>query len=379
MAIRKQGKYWHLYYRINGRIVSRTLHTKSESEARCADASMQIRLNALRMQKAASDFLGIAAGFPMATPDPAHPRALPATSAELPILEPQGGPSLESLYRYALKHRPTLSRQHEREWARFCRALKTKCRRAADLTPKMCLDYLERVAGKTKSSRYNNLRGQLSVVIRASLVESGLKSNPFDAVIQRRNTDTTHYRPFTEEEQARVLAACSPHWRILSIISRDTGLRLTDCRRLRPCDIQDDIITLTPGKTARFGRAVRVPIMGTLKDELQKIEKKIPPDVPFCDAFRRQDTFPHHPLLSYYGGLLATLGITETTEGKAGFHSWRVTFVTRLRAAGISDQVIRGIVGHASDEMVDLYSHDTSAAVAALKKLSKKPAGKRTK
>ena len=91
------------------------------------------------------------------------------------------------------------------------------------------------------------------------------------------------------------------------------------------------------------------------------------PETPFCDAFPPRLTYPGFPRLSYYGGLLASLGIEGNQEGGVGFHSWRVSFVTRMRGDGVTDQVIRGIVGHASEEMVDLYSHDTSAAVRAMR------------
>ena len=65
---------------------------------------------------------------------------------------------------------------------------------------------------------------------------------------------------------------------------------------------------------------------------------------------------------AFYAQLLASLNIRDNSDGAVGFHSWRVTYVTRLEEGGIDERVIRGIVGHTSQRMTDLYNHDSQSA-----------------
>ena len=63
-----------------------------------------------------------------------------------------------------------------------------------------------------------------------------------------------------------------------------------------------------------------------------------------------------------FGELLDRLGIRDNDRGIVGFNSFRNSFVTRCDAAGVPRHAIRGIVGHVSDDMTDLYSHDLESA-----------------
>ena len=63
-----------------------------------------------------------------------------------------------------------------------------------------------------------------------------------------------------------------------------------------------------------------------------------------------------------FGEILDRLGITDNARGIVTFNSLRDSFVTRCDEAGIPRHAIRGIVGHTSDEMTDLYSHDLESA-----------------
>lgn len=70
-----------------------------------------------------------------------------------------------------------------------------------------------------------------------------------------------HYRALTEEFIKAFNAANDP-WKTLSLIAWHTGQRLETCKRIAEklfVDGNISDITITPGKTARFGRAVYIP------------------------------------------------------------------------------------------------------------------------
>jgi Phage integrase family. len=54
--------------------------------------------------------------------------------------------------------------------------------------------------------------------------------------------------------------------------------------------------------------------------------------------------------------LLRKLNITAPTGYSIGFHSFRVTLVTKLREAGYSSDIIRGLVGHTNKIQTEHYN-----------------------
>ncbi|OQY39991.1 MAG: hypothetical protein B6226_00760 [Candidatus Cloacimonetes bacterium 4572_65] len=60
-----------------------------------------------------------------------------------------------------------------------------------------------------------------------------------------------------------------------------------------------------------------------------------------------------------YKAALVKIGITEDERKSRGltFHSYRHLANTRLRESGVSDAVIREIIGHKSEAMTENYSH----------------------
>ena len=340
--IRRRGANWHIVWRENGRKVERSLGTSDEAEARRLADALTSALAARRKAALLSRLLG----------DAPQVERKPQTRKGLAIAD-----ALE----VARRHR-ALSVEHEREWAALCKSLKVIYMH--DLTPQICLDYLDERFGNNSAKRYNNVLTLLNVVCSACLVEAGLQASPFAAVMRRRKTEEKHHRPFTREEQARIIAALDghPYWRLLTLIALYTGLRLESCKRLCPSMIADGMITIVPSKTARFGRAVQIPLTAELADALPVVAD----DMPYCSAYPAEEYIWYTKERTiFYTQLLDTLNITDSADGAVGFHSWRVTYVTRLEEAGVDERVIRGIVGHTSQRMTDLYNHDSESAKKA--------------
>lgn len=237
-------------------------------------------------------------------------------------------------------------------WRRFARSVSAKW--VDQLTPQMVHGYLQRFE-RAKTANQN--RWAISRICSLTRMESGVERNPVELIPARRN-DSDHQRAITLEEFLRLYRAAADPWRTAVLIAWHTGLRQIDVASLRWCEIRDGEITHTPGKTARFGRAVRIPIHPQLAAALDTL--------PHVNGFVLGAWWPDGKVHSHhrraFGELLDSLGIASNGFGIVNFNSLRDSFVSRLDAAGIPRHAIRGMVGHVSDDTTDLYSHDVTTA-----------------
>lgn len=237
-------------------------------------------------------------------------------------------------------------------WRAFCASV--TARYMDEVTPQALHDYLSRFK---RAKTYNNIRGAINRIFTLTLLESGLDRSPA-ALIPARRTDARHQRPFTVEEFRRIYAAAPEPWRTASIVAWHTGLRQADVFGLRWEQLVGGVITTKPGKTARFGRAVQIPVHPQLADALDAIPHSGPYILGrWCPAGRVRQY-----QREVWAKLLSDLGIKSDPSGLVTFNSFRDSFVSRLDAAGIPRHAIRGLVGHVSDDTTDLYSHDLETA-----------------
>lgn len=255
--------------------------------------------------------------------------------------------ALDAAEKYA-----TVSDTMRRVWSRFARSMPV--RYVDELTAPMIHNYLDQYArGKT----YNNVRSIIGRVLSLTRMESGLDRIPTDLIPTRRS-ESRHQRPLSVDEFLRLYAAAADPWRTALLIAWHTGLRQKDVATLRWCEIRSGVITHTPGKTARFGRAVEIPVHPQLAAALDALPRSGDyvfgawwPDGRIPDSGRRALAF-----------LFMSCGVVSDSSGIVNFNSLRDSFVSRLDAAGIPRHAIRGLVGHTSDETTDLYSHDLTTA-----------------
>ena len=352
MALRKRGKagFWHAYFDTireteNGPRRVRTtinLGTTDKKAARALESEL-MRKNREAIQRRRVQKLLDADGNSSEIPNNSIPvrvhrkRRLLVTDA------------LEA----AEKHRE-IGESTKKIWRKFERECKIKY--MDQLTKEMAFDYLTEHCTGESGKRFNNVRSALNTVFKLTLLESGLDDSPLAKIPQRR-LKPEHQRPFTEEEFVRIYEAAPQPWKSAALIAWFTGLREIDVFKLRWDKITDDVLETVPCKTARFGRGVRVPLHSQLIQELNtlpRVNERVlgawpykPNDVKFRTAF---------------GDLLDDLGIKDNEQGIVKFNSFRNSFVTRCDEAGIPRHAIRGIVGHMSDKMTDLYSHDLTTA-----------------
>lgn len=361
MALRQRGKqgFWHAYFRTvvslpDGRLkyasTTVNLYTTDLIEARAAEAELMAKNRAVRMHQRMQARLikmEVAAGVRPAEELPPQivrvkrPRRLALADA------------LDAAAKYRAVG--STAAKHFRTFIRDMAA--KKIRYMDEVTPEVAFEYLsERCPASASGKNFNNIRSALNAIFRLTLLDSGLKESPL-ASIPNRVLSSRHQRPFTEDEFIRIYRAAPEPWKSASLIAWFTGLREKDCFLLRWDQIDGDVLTTVPGKTARFGRAVRIPLHPQLQERLRELPRS---------GERVLGAWPYEPqkigFRRFFGNLLRDLDIRDNDQGFVQFNSLRDSFVTRCDAAGIPRHAVRGLVGHVSDAQTDLYSHDLTTA-----------------
>lgn len=259
-----------------------------------------------------------------------------------------------------------------KSFERFMEWCNSSLKYASDITPQIAVDYLEHKYGDGNGKSFNNNKSALNTIFRCCLVQAEMERSPFECFPNKRVRNVESHRPLTVEEFRMAYAAAREPWRTASLISWHTALRLETCFRLAWEHINENdtppSITIMPGKTARFGRAVYIPIHPELWERLTAIPRPADNSTPILSQFPPLKEFDRKKArVSYYVGLLRSLGINDNQFGKASFHSLRASFITRCDENDISRSATQGIAGQRSDKITDLYSHDHQSAKQILR------------
>jgi integrase len=141
--------------------------------------------------------------------------------------------------------------------------------------------------------------------------------------------------------------------RDLFLVGAHTGLRISDLSVLKPSDIKDGFIKITPTKT---GKPVIIPVHQVVKDILKKYKSELPKSI----SVQKFNSF-----LKEIGKLMPSLSKTETkTITKGGkkitknvekwklltSHSARRSFATNEFKAGTPSITIMAITGHKTEK-----------------------------
>jgi len=241
-------------------------------------------------------------------------------------------------------------------------------------------------AGKT----VNNYVKDVGAAFRSAIREGLISFNPCSALEAVSTDDSLERKPFSIAEVVLLLAAApSAEWRGMILAAPFTGLRLGDLARLRweSIDLEKALITLIPSKTKRKKREVKIPIQPDLLTYLKEV----------ADARTEGEVFVFSALatLSINGGsglseaftkVMLTAGVDrgktsrEVVQGEPkgkgrviyerGFHSFRHTFTSWLRTAGVAEEDRMALTGHSTRESHAIYSHtDAEALRKAITKL----------
>ena len=229
--------------------------------------------------------------------------------------------------------------------------------------------YQDQIDQGRKPSRVNNVTKTLRAVFDRARAEGYCTRNPVD-LIMRQHGGSDVRDTFTPEDITQIIAhltSTQQHdWFTVFLIGLCTGQRLQDCAQAnwKQFRIEGETLVwmLTQGKT---GTTVAVPIVEPLAAHLKARQQSTGPLVPSLAGIRSAG---RRGLSAQFSRILDKAGIErgkrerktgskgQTWTGKT-FHSLRHTTNSLLANAGVSPDVRRQILGHASDKMNARYTH----------------------
>lgn len=371
----KRGNVFWLQYRIEGRVVKQSLDTTDPEEAD------EKRKKIMRPFMAAD--LASAHAIVESQLRSAETKAKNATDdAHPPLALPDAWTAYERAANRPDSSERTLS-GYESAWKRFSAWMnkthpdKTFMR---DTDAKIASDYAQKLTSdKVTNSTFNQHIGLLRMVWRCLAAQIRGSLNPWMEITKRgvKKQQRAHRRrTITAEQFDKILAGAGTadlHDLIFTLAL--TGQRLVDGVMLRwDCiDFKRRLITLSPRKTARYGKEVFIPLFPELADLLQKRRDMTAGEVVFPDLIAEYQRDPSI-IAKHIQKAFKKAGLTpkENRPGIKravvvyGAHSLRHYFATQALAAGIPAEIVKRITGHTSDAMLEGYEHIDAAMIGGL-------------
>ena len=220
-------------------------------------------------------------------------------------------------------------------------------------------------AGKT----VNNITKTVGTIFRQAVAEGFMPRNPMDLL--PKATETPREREtFTFEEIAAIRSHLQDldetDWQTALLLGLCTGQRLTDCTGALWTHIDKStrpwwVWTLTQKKT---GARVEIPIVEPLASHLRTLDTGA--SLYLCPSLAGMPSSGNTGLSATFTAFLEGAGIVGQHVAKKGkgrgwnsktFHSLRHTCNSIMANAGVSQDVRRKILGHASEKMNTRYTH----------------------
>ena len=255
---------------------------------------------------------------------------------------------------------------------RYCSRLSAFVKWAGDdvafaaVDDSMAERYADVLESKFGGASYNKHRDTLSLCWAALAKSTGVDTNPWASLARKRNESHTR-RALTDEEVSKILSTAEGEMRDLILIGLHTGMRLGDCARLTWENFVGETVQV---KTAKTGALVAIPAKRLLA-ALGRREK----GGYVLPSIAEKVAKPHgiELLSSNVVDTFEAAGVQTSIKkdgwararADAGFHSLRHTFVSRATEAGIPVAIIKGLVGHASEQMTAHYAHLGGDAIEA--------------
>ncbi len=205
-------------------------------------------------------------------------------------------------------------------------------------------------------------------VLRRVWKLNGVSPNPWEG-FSKLPAPPRLRRALDAGEVARLIGAASGELRVLFALGAFTGMRMSDCARVRWTDFDQTggTITVRPEKTVRSsGKIVSIPVHPSLAKALGQRKKHgfVMPGLAALPEWRLSEEVMRH---------FASCGFSESEKPKGyrhavatvGFHSLRSTFITEMANVGAPMAMVQAIVGHMSPEMSMHYYRANAEAARA--------------
>lgn len=246
--------------------------------------------------------------------------------------------------------RPATLRAVEARWKRFVRWAKSEgvCR-LEDVTPQAARRYAGEVASR-KASAARDLQ-----TLRAMWRDLGAGTAWDGVKVPKRHEDrdvARRYRRMETAEVRAILRECDEEERRVVLAAFCCALRLSDAASLRTTHFREGfgVLDFAPSKTRGSKSApLAIPVHPMLREELAALDGagSIAPGL----AAMRGDS-----LARRFVRVFRRAGVSDSSAGKASFHSLRATFISLMDEAGVPPHVTDSMTGHAKQGMHGRYS-----------------------
>lgn len=233
-------------------------------------------------------------------------------------------------------------------------------------------EYSNYCFSQCKATRtYNAYMTTCRVVLAIIEQEDDCFTNPFSFIHHKEEKDAVGKQPFTQEELERIFACNDEEFKLLCAIGLYTTLRLSSALKVSWEDISDGYLSAVHEKTGADA-TLRIP------EELSYWLDKVPASERHGRLFKR---FPAsaHGATPVIQKKLEDLGIATSKKVRGGsgqernacikgFHSFRHTAVTLALQNGATVASVRRLAGHATEQMQRRYTHlgaDTAGEASA--------------
>ena len=224
---------------------------------------------------------------------------------------------------------------------------------------------------KTANQYKKALFGAFKQACQAGL----LLANPVDGVVDLPEDDSVEREPFTSEEITALITAAGKdeEWKVAIILGAYTGLRLTNCTRMKWSDIdmEKGFIRITPVKqrrTKKRKKRLAIPIHSTLQAALSGLPGSDDPEAFLLPRLCEMSTGGSGGLDAEFRGIMKRASVDRKLVrsrekghrrdvAKKSFHSLRHASNSMMADAGVSQELRREILGHTSDTMNAIYTH----------------------
>lgn len=203
-----------------------------------------------------------------------------------------------------------------------------------------------------------------------------IQTNPTEAV-DLLGHEAAERRAFTIEEMQALLAAANDEWKTMILLGYHCGFRIQDAASLRweQVDLDRGVIIKRPSKEARHRKAKKKETV--MHPELLKwlSARQGVGAAPVCPTLKNRKSGGAFGLSLTFRKLIKAADVISadvSQKGAArmfydvGFHSLRHSCITHAANAGVSEEIRREHVGHASDVHRGYTHREVAATRAAL-------------
>ena len=360
----KRGKNYEARWRVNGKLICRSLHTDDLETAKAELARLSVPRTGLRDREALAKITRAMSAQLSDVNDQVRAASIPINQLfdiwqQSPIHGRASGRTLES-YRHQLA-----------AFTSWLAGVYPEITNARDISQTVAEEYAAHRRDTRSPGTVQKDLNLLAAIWKSLALKYGLEYNPWHPDrIARPAAKPFSRRALTDAECDALLAAANATQRLRVLLALDAGLRLSDIIHLEWNCIDFKRRIINRLITRKTGAEIFNPISKRLEKTLRERRAAqpagethvFPEDIARIRANGDPERITHE-----MNRLFARAGITVNETGENGrtrtiasFHSLRHTFVSRLMERGVNPYYVQRAVGHSTMMMTAHYDHSAA-------------------